>query len=354
MKILLTGHHGYIGSVMGPMLAAAGHDVVGWDAFFFRGCDFEKDRLRIPGKCVDTRDRLTPEDLAAFDAVIHYAALSNDPIGQLNPTITEDINFRATAALARSARSAGVRRFVFASSCSIYGSTGEDSLMAETGRLAPLTAYAVSKARSEEELSRLADSHFSPVYMRNATAFGVSPRLRLDLVLNNLSGWAVTTRHVKILSNGAPWRPIVHVEDIGRTVLALLAAPLEVIHDQAFNVGLNSQNYRVREIAQIVQETLPGCAVEHAGTGEPDARSYRVDFGKLARTLPDLRLKWTAQQGARELADAYRTYGLTIDDLHGGRFLRLNHLKHLIQTGELGADLRRRTLRGDESRTDAS
>ncbi|HEU4942780.1 MAG TPA: SDR family oxidoreductase [Gaiellaceae bacterium] len=341
MKVLVTGHHGYIGSVCGPLLADAGHEVVGLDSLLYRGCDLASAPSRpIDTLAGDVRD-VGPDQLEGFDAVVHLAALSNDPIGDFSPELTRAINFEATVALARAAREAGVRRFVFASSCSMYG-TSSDEAVDESAPLKPLTAYAESKVRSEEALAGLAGPDFAPVSMRNATAYGVSPRLRVDLVLNNLVGWAFTTGKVKIMSDGTPWRPLIHVEDISRAALAALEAPEDVIRGEAFNVGRNDENYQVRELGDIVRETIEGSDVEYAGSGDPDPRSYRVSFDKLGRAFPALELTWTARRGAQELADAYRAAQLTLEEFQGDRFTRLKRLRLLLDRGELDAQLRRR------------
>jgi nucleoside-diphosphate-sugar epimerase len=339
VKILLTGHHGYIGSVCGPLLADAGHDVVGLDTFFYRDCDLSSAPSPSPATlALDVRD-VRPENLEGFDAVVHLAALSNDPIGDFSPELTREINYEATVSLARSAREAGVRRFVFSSSCSMYGASS-DGAVDESAPLKPLSAYAESKARAEEELGELAGPDFAPVSMRNATAYGVSTRLRVDLVLNNLVGWAHTTGKVKIMSDGTPWRPLIHIEDISRAALAALEAPEDLIRGEAFNVGRDSENYQVRELGDIVQEVVSGSTVEYAGSGDPDPRSYRVDFGKLARAFPDLELTWTARAGAEELAAAYRAAGLTLEEFEGDRFTRLKRLRLLLDQGELDPTLR--------------
>ena len=339
MRILLTGHHGYIGSVCGPVLAAAGHDVVGLDALFYRGCDLPSAK-RAPAAttAADVRD-VRPAELEGFDAVVHLAALSNDPIGDFSPELTREINYEATVRLARAAREAGVRRFVFSSSCSMYG-TSSDNAVDEEAPLMPLTAYAESKVRSEEALAELAGSDFAPVSMRNATAYGVSARLRIDLVLNNLVGWAYTTGKVKIMSDGTPWRPLIHVEDIARATLAALEAPEDVVRGEAFNVGRNDENYQVRELGDIVESVVTGSHVEYAGSGDPDPRSYRVSFDKLARAFPDLRLTWTARAGAKELADAYDRAGLTLDEFESDRYSRLKRLRLLLERGDLDPALR--------------
>ena len=337
MKLLVTGHHGYIGSVVGPTLVAAGHDVTGLDTFFYEDCDFVADGAALPALRVDIRD-LTVADLAGYDAIVHLAALSNDPIGELNAELTYEINFHATVDLAAKAKAAGVPRFVFASSCSMYGAAEKD--VTEEAPLRPLTAYAESKVRAEEALADLADDDFAPVFMRNATAYGVSPRLRFDIVLNNLAGWAYTTRKVLIMSDGSPWRPLVHVQDIAAATLSMLTAPAELVRGQAFNIGANSENYRVKELGEIVRDTFPGCVVEYAADAGPDPRSYRVDFGKLSRTFPEFRTSWTAEKGAREFLDAFRAVDLTPEDFTGDKYTRLARIKLLAAEGRLRDDLR--------------
>ena len=337
-KILVTGHHGYLGSVTGPALVAAGHDVTGLDTLYYRGCDLGPVQDALPALELDVRD-VTADDLRGFDAVVHLAALSNDPLGDLDPELTFEINFRATVDLARAAREAGVSRFVFASSCSMYGAS-EDERVTEDAPLKPITAYAESKVRSEEALAELADDDFSPVFMRNATVHGVSPRLRIDIVLNNLVGWAFTTGAVRILSDGTPWRPVIHVADVADATVALLEAPRETVHGQAFNVGADSENYQVRDLAELAKEVVPGSEVEYGGAGDPDPRSYRVDFGKLSRALPELGLRRTARESAQELHDAYQAAGLTFEEFDGPRFTRLKRLQALLAEGKLGEDLR--------------
>jgi nucleoside-diphosphate-sugar epimerase len=339
VKILLTGHHGYIGSVTGPLLRAAGHEVTGLDTFFYEGCDLRDEPDEVQAVRLDLRDA-DPGALAGYDAVVHLAALSNDPLGDLSPELTKSINFEATARLARAAKEAGVGRFVFSSSCSMYGASEEGRPVDESAPLKPLTAYAESKVLSEEALAELADEGFSPVSMRFATAYGVSPRLRVDLVLNNLVGWAFTTGKVKIMSDGTPWRPLIHIEDMSRAVLAVLSAEPETISGRAFNVGRSEENYQVRDLAEIVEEVVGDCEIEYAGSGDPDPRSYRVDFTRFHETFPGAGLRWTAREGARELVDAYREIGLTLDEFEGDRYIRLKHLRLLLDRGDLDPELR--------------
>jgi len=301
MKVLVTGHHGYIGSVLAPYLADAGLDVTGLDTRFYRGCNFVADPSAVEALTADVRD-VTPGELEGFDAIVHLAALSNDPLGDLDPSLTKDINGDGTLHLARAAREAGVRRFVFASSCSMYGASGTDEALDETAPLRPLTAYAESKVRAEEGLAELAGTDFVPVSMRNATVFGVSPRLRLDIVLNNLAAWAHTTGRIRLLSDGTAWRPLVHVRDVAKAALAMLEAPEDRIRGEAFNVGTDEQNYLVRELAEVLA-SVTGCEIEIAEGSAADSRSYRVDFSKLARAFPELVLDWNAERGARELVD---------------------------------------------------
>ena len=337
MKVLVTGHHGYIGSVVAPMLQDAGHDVAGLDTFFYEDCDLLDDAAHFPTLRTDIRD-VTTDLLEGYEGIVHLAALSNDPLGELDEELTREINLRGTVELARQAKEAGVRRFVFASSCSMYGASGTDELMTEEAPLRPLTAYAVSKVRAEEELSELADGDFAPVFMRNATAYGASPRVRLDVVLNNLAAWAFTTGKVLIMSDGTPWRPLVHVRDIGSAAAAALVAPASLVGNQAFNVGANDENYRVRDLAEIVRDTFVGCEIAYAEGAGPDPRSYRVDFGKLAQTLPDAKPKWTARDGARELLDAFRSAQLTSAGFD--LYTRLSRLKSLVAEGSLDGKLR--------------
>jgi nucleoside-diphosphate-sugar epimerase len=338
MRILLTGSDGYVGSVMGPMMHRAGYEVRGVDSLFYEECSFGRYAARLPLLRKDIRD-MTARDLSGFHAVVHLAALSNDPTGDLNPDWTEEINHRAGVRLAHLAKDAGAERFLFASSCSIYGAAG-DEMATEDAPLRPLTAYAVSKVRTEEGLSAMAGEGFSPVFLRNATAYGVSPRLRLDVVLNNLTAWAHCTGKVRIMSDGTPWRPLVHVEDICRAALAALEAPRNAVHNQAFNVGVDSENYQVKDLAEIVRATVPGCTIEYSPTASADQRNYRVDFGKIRRLLPGFRPTWNASLGAAQLESAFCEQTLTLDDMQGRRYTRLTQLKHLLNSGALDSTLR--------------
>jgi nucleoside-diphosphate-sugar epimerase len=341
MRVLVTGHKGYIGSVMVPRLLEAGHEVVGLDSDLFRECTFCPGIETVPELAGDLRD-VQREDLEGFDAIIHLAALSNDPLSDLNPALTYDINHAASVRLARLAKEAGVARFLYSSSCSSYGQAGDD-LVDETAELHPITAYAISKIRVERDVTPLADSRFCPTFLRNGTAYGVSPRLRFDLVLNNLVAWAYATGKVHIKSDGTPWRPIVHIEDIALAFLAVLAAPREIVFNQAFNVGQSAENYRIRDLAEIVREVVPGSHIEYAADGGPDPRCYRVDFGKIQRVLPRFKPQWSAVRGAEELYAAYRNERLKLEDCEGPRFKRIDHLKHLLAAGCVDAALRWRT-----------
>ena len=339
MRILVTGHHGYIGSVLAPLIREGGHDVVGLDAFFYGSCDFGSSEEFQPSIALDIRDAL-PATLEGFDAVVHLAALSNDPLGDLDSDWTYAINRDGTVALARAAKEAGVRRFVFASSCSMYGAAAGDAPLDETAPLRPLTPYAESKVAAEAALHDLAANDFAPVAMRNATVYGASPRLRLDIVLNNLVAWAHTTGAIQLQSDGTSWRPLVHVRDVARAALVLLEAPEELVAGEAFNIGSAEQNYRIRELAEIVHERLPESAVTFADGASSDPRSYRVDFSKFEAAFPRFRCEWTAERGADELAEAYEAVELTFDDFQGHRYVRLNQLRRLLEKDALDLDLR--------------
>jgi nucleoside-diphosphate-sugar epimerase len=324
--------------VLVPMLQAAGHDVTGLDAGFFEECTFGPEPPAVPQLRKDLRE-VTAADLEGYDAVLHLAGISNDPLGDLNPACTFEINHRASVRLARLSKKAGVKRFVFSSSCSTYGAAGDDFLDEQTA-FNPVTPYGISKVQVEQEVSLLADATFSPTFLRNATAYGVSCRLRADLVLNNLVGWAFTTGRVLLKSDGAAWRPIVHIEDIARAFCAVLEAPCETVHNEAFNVGITTENYRVWELAEIVRETVPNCTIEFAQGAGPDKRCYRVDCSKIAKALPAYKPQWNARRGAQELHETYRRFNLRHADLEGPRYMRVGLIRSLQQAGRLDPMLR--------------
>ncbi|MFE7130102.1 NAD-dependent epimerase/dehydratase family protein [Streptomyces sp. NPDC057638] len=338
MRVLLTGHQGYLGTVMAPVLTAAGHEVTGLDAGLFADCVLGPPPVDPPGHRVDLRD-ITADQVAGVDAVIHLAALSNDPLGALAPDLTYDINHHASVKLARLARDAGVKRFLYASTCSVYGAAGGDDLVTEDAPLRPVTPYAESKVRVEDDLRALADGDFSPVYLRNATAFGYSPRLRADIVLNNLVGHALLSGEVLVLSDGTPWRPLVHAADIAGAFAAALAAPREAVHDRAFNIGSETNNVTVAEIAAQVAEAVTGSRVVITGETGADPRSYRVDFSRFRAAIPGFACAWTVKRGALELADAYREHGLTRADFER-RFTRLAVLRAASEAGAVDETLR--------------
>jgi nucleoside-diphosphate-sugar epimerase len=338
VKVLVSGHNGYIGSVMVPMLRAAGHEVVGIDTFFFEHCTFGEDAPAVPALRKDVRD-VEIRDLEGFDAVIHLAALSNDPLGNLNAECTYDINHRASVHLAKVAKEAGVPRYLYASSCSLYGVSDTNAMLREDAPFNPITAYGETKVLSERDIAKLADDHFSPTFLRNATAYGASPRLRGDVVVNNLVAVAYTTGEVLIQSDGTPWRPLVHIEDISSAFIAVLQAPREAIHNHAFNVGRSEENYQIRDLAEMVQKIVPGSRVTYAPGGGPDPRCYRVDCSKIARALPEFKPQWTVARGMEQLYAAFKKYGLTRDEFLGGKYFRIKQITKLQESGRLDSGM---------------
>jgi nucleoside-diphosphate-sugar epimerase len=339
MKVLVTGHDGYIGSVLVPFLRDEGHEVAGLDTYLFEGCSLGPGPVEPPAARLDVRD-VRAEHLEGFDAVVHLAAISNDPLGNLDPSLTYEVNHIASVRLARVSKQAGVERFVFASSCSLYGSASPDDFLTEEATFNPVTPYGESKVRVERDVSGLADDYFSPTFLRNATVYGFSPRLRLDLVVNDLVASAWSTGEILIKSDGTPWRPLVHIEDVARALLSALNAPREAVHDQAFNIGRTTENYQVRDVADIVTEVISGSRVTYAEGGGPDKRSYRVDFSKAEESLPGFEPRRTVPDGVRELAAAYERHDLRPEDFRSSRFVRLRWVQDLQSRGELGPDLR--------------
>jgi len=338
MHVLVTGHDGYIGRALVPLLLSAGHDVVGLDTYYYEGCVLGSDDPPIPSIRADIRD-IKAADLRGLDAIMHLAAISNDPLGDLRPEITDSINHLGTTHLAREAKKAGVPRFLFSSSCSLYGAQG-DQVLDEHAGWNPVTPYGESKLRAEQDLHELADDDFSPTYLRNATGYGVSSRLRGDVVVNNLVAYAHTTGRVYMKSDGTPWRPLVHIQDISRAFIALMQAPREVVHDEAFNVGRTSENYQIRQVAQIVEETVPGSHITFAPTAGPDKRNYRVNCDKISRVVPAYQPTWTVRQGVQELLESFRTNHLTVEALEGSRFQRIRSVQELLREGRLDDELR--------------
>lgn len=338
MNVLVTGHNGYIGTILAPMLAARGHVVTGCDTDLFARCAFGPERVVFPNLRIDVRD-LRANDLRGFDAIIHLAGLSNDPLGDLNPDLTIAINGEASYALAAAAREAGVPRFIFSSSCSNYGA-GSDLLLDESSELNPVTPYGRSKVMAEELISRLAGDDFTPVFLRNATVYGVSPRIRFDLVVNNLTCWAYAEGKVLLKSDGSAWRPLVHVEDVSRAFIAVLEARAGAVHNECFNVGRTEENYRIRDVAAIVADVVAGSQIRFTASADADARNYRVDCTKFATRFPDAVPRWDVRAGVRQLLDAYVASGVSAADFEGPRYQRIAHLRMLMARGLVGADLR--------------
>ena len=331
MRVLVTGHNGYLGSVMVPVLQAAGHDVVGLDTFLFADCTLGVDRPPVPALNKDLRD-VRPEDLEGVHALIHLAALSSDPGDELDPEVTYEINHRAAVHLARCARDAGVSRFLLASTCSVYGGAA-DHVLTEDAPLRPTTHYTAAKVRAEEDIARLADTRFSPAFMRAATCYGVSPRMRVDTILNDLVCTAHLTGRIRIPSDSTSWLPLVHVQDLACAFSAALAAPRHALHGQAFNVGADGENYQLSEIAALVSGAVPGCTIEHDPDNRPHLPSYRVDFQKLARACPDFSPQWNAAFGAKDLYATLQETGFTSEELRSRRFVRIAQLKYLRNSG---------------------
>ncbi|MFI5323863.1 MAG: NAD-dependent epimerase/dehydratase family protein [Thermodesulfobacteriota bacterium] len=338
MRVLVTGSNGYIGSVLVPLLVKEGHEVQGFDSDLYAACTYGQDFPDFRFKRKDIRDAEL-SDIDGYDAVIHLAALSNDPLSDLNPRLTFDINHEASVKLGRLAKEAGVKRFLFSSSCSTYGASG-DNILNEEASFNPVTPYGTTKVLVERDVAALADDTFSPTFLRNATAYGVSPRMRFDLVINNLVAWAFASGLVYLKSDGTPWRPLVHVEDIARAFITILQAPRETVQNQAFNIGSNSENYRILDLAKIVEKTVPGCRIEFAKDASPDKRCYRVDFGKFHSTFPDYKHKWDAVSGAEEIYQSYKKHGIRQEDFEGPRYKRIDHIKQLLSTGRLDETLR--------------
>jgi len=344
VRVLVSGHNGYIGSVLVPVLSRAGHEVTGLDSFLYEECTYGADDMSPPAATIrkDIRD-VGVEDLAGFDAVIHLAALSNDPIGDLRPKVTYDINHHGSVRLARLSKQAGVPRFVFSSSCSLYGAAPDDRMIDEEAGFNPVTPYGESKIWAERDIRPLADHAFTPTFLRNATAYGFSPRLRCDVVVNNLVGHAVATHDVRLQTDGSQWRPLVHIEDIARAFLAVLEAPRETVHNEAFNVGSTAENYRIRDVAAIVQTVVSGSRVTLSGQAGPDLRNYRVNCDKFASRL-GFKTNWTVELGAREVLARFERHGLTLGELTGPKLQRLPRIKELLRDARVNDDLRWSTV----------
>jgi len=339
MNILITGNNGFVGSILTQLLLERGDQVIGLDTNYYSGCEFnDLQHSKVKQVNKDIRN-VSINDLENIDAIIHLAALSNDPLGAFDARLTNDINYLATVKLANAAKDAGIKRFVYASSCSMYGIAGEDAIT-EDSPLAPVTEYAISKVKSEEALSLMADDDFSPVFLRASTAYGIAPMLRCDLVVNNLTGWAYTTGKIRIMSDGTPWRPTIHVEDLGRAYIACLEAPIEIVQNQAFNVGQNKENYRIKDMAEVVKKIVPGCEVEYTYEHGSDSRTYRVNFDKISTRLKEYyKPLWDIEKGVRQIYEAYKSHGLTLEEFTGNKYIRLNQLQVLVDNKTIDESL---------------
>lgn len=344
MRVLVTGNNGYIGTVMVPMLIAEGFEVTGLDSDLFEGCIFGDPSVSGPISDIsylrkDVRD-IELKDLRKIDAVVHLCALSNDPLGNLNPKITYEINHEGSVRLAKLAKKAGVSRYILSSSCSVYGAATAD-IVNEESEVKPVTPYAESKVLAERDISKLADSKFCPVFLRSSTAYGLSPMLRFDLVVNNFVAWSFTKGTVLLKSDGSAWRPFVHIQDISRAFIAALRAPRDIVKNQKFNVGKDEENYRIREVADIVKETVPNSQIEYVEGAEADKRSYRVEFNKIKNALPEFKPQWTVPKGAKQLYEAYEKVGLLVEEFEGPRYRRITHLENSLRAGRVDKTMRK-------------